>query len=203
MVRRLILALTAAVALGVQTAAAADEHLVVRPYPGPPWTRITDKSGADGWIHEQIPASQTEQGFKDILTDQGFRKLGHQDPARFLRTLFNNVSGACDAVLVNGPVSRREGGYDVAYGQVYCGTQRGTNFGVHIFYKVIGADAALYSVCREFHVPPSAHAGALAFPKGEAGQATALLNAERAANDYLASGVYVCGGRSADTRCGR
>ena len=31
----------------------------------------------------------------------------------------------------------------------------------------------------------------------------ALLKAEAAADQYLVSQVYVCGGRSADARCGR
>ena len=53
---RMVLAVAAALALAAGSAVAADEHLVMKPYPGPPaWKRITDKSGPQGWIHEQIP----------------------------------------------------------------------------------------------------------------------------------------------------
>lgn len=185
-------------------AQAADERLVVGPYPGPPaWKRITDKSGAHGWIHEQIPGDRRNDDYRDMLTDQGFVGQRGADPAGFLRTIFGNVGGACDGVKVSGPVARTEGGLRVAYGQVRCGTQRGQAFGVHIFYKVISGDAALYSISREFRVPASADGDLLSFPQGETAKAGALLKAEAAADQYLADQVYVCGGRSSDPKCGR
>jgi hypothetical protein len=184
-------------------ASAADEHLVMKPYPGPaPWKRITDKSGPQGWIHEQIPGGHADTDYSDILTDQGFVTARGTDPAAFLRNIFANVGGACAGVKINGPTARVEGGFKVAYGQLRCGTQRGEGFGVHVFYKVIGGDAALYSIARDFRVPASADGDQLVFPKAEAAKATALLKAEAAADGYLLNQVYVCGGRSADPRCG-
>jgi hypothetical protein len=202
--RRLtLIVLAAALTLAAGAAAAAGEHLVMKPYPGAPWKRITDKSGPQGWIHEQIPGRHADTDYGDILTDQGFVAARGADPAAFLRNIFANVGGACDGVKVNGPTVRVEGGLKVAYGQVRCGTQRGEGFGVHIFYKVISGDVALYSVARDFRVPASADGDLLSFPKAEAAKATALLQAEAAADGYLLNQVYVCGGRSTDPRCGR
>jgi hypothetical protein len=198
-----IIAWAAALALVAGAASAADERLVMKPYPGATWKRITDKSGPQGWIHEQIPGRHAATDYSDILTDQGFVAARGADPAVFLRNIFANVGGACASVKVNGPTVRLEGGYKVAYGQVRCGTQRGEAFGVHIFYKVISGEAALYSIARDFRVPASADGDLLSFPKSEAAKATALLQAEAAADGYLLNQVYVCGGRSTDPRCGR
>jgi hypothetical protein len=195
-------AFAVALSLSAGAAFAAGERLVVGAYPGAPWKRITDKQGPNGWIHEQIPASQKVEGFADILTDQGFVAARGRDPAAFLKTIFGQVGGACEAVRVSGPIAQTEGGFRVAYGQVYCGRQKGTNFGVVIFYKVIGGDEALYSINREFHTPPSTVAGAISFPKGREAEAAAFLKAQSAADQYLANQVYVCGGRSTDQRCG-
>jgi hypothetical protein len=197
------IALGAALALVAGSAAAADEHLVVKPYPGPPaWKRITDKSGPQGWIHEQIPGDRRSDDYSDMLTDQAFVANRGADPNVFLRNIFAGVGGACAGVKVSGPFSQVEGGLRVAYGQVRCGTQRGQGFGVHIFYKAISGDAALYSISREFRVPASANGDQLAFPKAEAAKAAVLLKAEAAADQYLVDQVYVCGGRSTDARCG-
>jgi hypothetical protein len=196
------LALAASLAFVAGAAAAADEHLVMKPYPAAtPWKRITDKSGPQGWLHEQIPGDHKADDYSDILTDQAFVGSRGADPAAFLRTIFQNVSGACDGVRVNGPTTRLEGGFRVAYGQVRCGTQRGQGFGVHIFYKAISGDGALYSISHDLRVRASANGDQLAFPKSEAAEATALLKAEAAADSYLLSQVYVCGGRSTDPRC--
>jgi len=198
------LALASVLAFGATAAAAADEQLVVGPYPGPPaWKRITDKSGPQGWIHEQIPVTHRDNDYSEMLTDQGFAANHGADPAAFLRTIYGQVGGACAGVKVSGPIARTEGGLRVAYGQVRCGTQRGERFGVHIFYKVISGDAALYSISREFRVPASADGDQLVFPKAEAAKAAALLKGEAVADGYLLNQVYVCGGRSSDDRCGR
>jgi len=201
MLGRMVLALAAALALGA-SAAAADEKLVMQPYPGPPaWKRITDKSGPQGWIHEQIPADRRDDDYSDMLTDQGFAANHGADPVVFLKAIFANVSGACAEVKVSGPVPQTEGGLRVAYGQVRCGTERGQSFGVHIFYKAISGDAALYSISREFRVPPSTDGDRLLFPKAQSAKAAALLKAEAAADQYLVNQVYVCGGRSTDPKC--
>ncbi|HXQ14342.1 MAG TPA: hypothetical protein VN814_06950 [Caulobacteraceae bacterium] len=201
---RMVLALAAMMAFVAGSAAAADEQLVMKPYPGPPaWKRITDKSGPQGWIHEQIPADRRDDDYSDMLTDQGFAANRGVDPSAFLRNIFANVGGACAGVKVSGPVARTEGGLRVAYGQVRCGTERGQAFGVHIFYKAISGDTALYSISREFRVPASADGDQLVFPKAQAAKAAALLKAEAAADRYLMDQVYVCGGRSTDPKCRR
>jgi len=200
----IIIALAATLALAAGAASAADEHLVLKPYPGPaPWKRITDKSGPQGWIHEQIPGNHADTDYSDILTDQAFVAARGADPAAFLRTIFQNVSSACEGVKVNGPTARLEAGVRVAYGQVRCGTQRGQPFGVHIFYKAIAGQRALYSIARDFQVPASPDGHQLVFPKGAEARAAALLKAEATADSYLLNQVYLCGGASTDPRCGR
>jgi hypothetical protein len=188
---------------GAALAQPSSERLVMKPYPGAPWKRITDKSGAQGWIHEQIPASHADTDYSDMLTDQAFVDNRGVDPVVFLRTIYAHIGGACEGTKVSGPTPQTEGGLKVAYGQVRCGTQRGARYGVHIFYKVIGGGDALYSISREMRVPPSADGDLLSFPKGQEARAMALMKAEAEADQYLANQVYLCGGRSTDARCGK
>jgi hypothetical protein len=195
------LALAALLASSAQSAAAATpEHLVLSPFPGG-WKQITNKAGAQGFIHEQVPGNHAATDYSDIVTDQGFVAKRGADPADFLRNIFANVGAACIGAKVNGPTLKIEGGYRVAYGQVRCGTQRGQAFGVHIFYKAISGDAALYSVSRSTQVPASADGDLLAFPKSQAAQAAALMRTESATDQWLVNKVFVCGGRSTDPRC--
>jgi hypothetical protein len=202
--RRIGAAALASLALAAAASAhAAPERLVLKPYPGAPWKRITDKSAAQGWIHEQVPASHAETDYSEMLTDQAFVANRGVDPSMFLRTIYAQVGGACAGVKVSGPTPATEGGVKVAYGIVRCGTQRGNPWGVHIFYKVLGGQAALYSVSWELRVPPSADGDLLSFPKGQEARAAALLKAEAQADQYLAQQVYVCGGASTDERCGK
>jgi hypothetical protein len=200
---RAILMVAMAAAMAAQAGAAwAQERLVLAPYPGPPaWRRITDKSGPQGYIHEQIPIGQSEDGFTDILTDQAFRNLAGADPGAFLQRIMVGMPNACEGVRVNGPTLRIEDGRRVAYGQIFCGAQRGQSFGVDLFYKVIGGAEALYSVSREFRVPPSPNGGELAFPRDQAARAMALVKAQGVANDYLVHQVYLCGPHAGDARC--
>jgi hypothetical protein len=195
-----LLAVLLAAQAGV--AAAAPEQLIVSPYPGPPaWKRITDKPSPAGWLHEQIPANENVGGFIDILTDQAFRKLAGRDPAQFLQLILGGMAKACDGLKVNAPADRAEGGFVVAYAQVTCDQQRGQDFGVHIFYKAISGAAGLYSVSRLFRVPPPD--GKPRSGRAQEARADQLAKAEAVASDYLEHGVYVCGGRSTDTRCER
>src|SRR5258708_1832416 len=83
------------------SAAPTAERLVLKPYPGGPWKQITDKSNERGWIHEQIPASQSVDSFSDILTDQGFATLAGGDPSAFLKARFANIQPACEGMRVN------------------------------------------------------------------------------------------------------
>jgi hypothetical protein len=179
------------------------ERLVVNAYPGAPWKRITDKSGPQGWIHEQVPASHADTDYSEMLTDQAFVARRGVDPVVFLQTVYANFNGACEGTKVSGPTPRVEGGLKVAYGQVRCGTQRGQRYGAHVFYKVIGGHEALYSISREMRVPASKDGDLLSFPKGQEAAAEALMKAEGETDRYLAEQVYVCGGGSTDGRCAR
>jgi hypothetical protein len=183
----------------------APEHLVMPPYPGAPWKRITDKTDPvrHAWNHESIPADQTVEGFTDIISDQGYPWLAGSDPAAFLKGLYARFPASCDGVRVAGPVARTEGGFKVAYGQVYCGQQHGKPYGVATFYKVISGDAALYSINRDFQTPASPNGAVLTFPKGHEAEGMALLKAQGVADQYLADQVYLCGGRSTDPRCAK
>ncbi|HVM99473.1 MAG TPA: hypothetical protein VMT68_04580 [Caulobacteraceae bacterium] len=195
------LLLAAALTLSASAAFAAGERLVMTPYPGAPWKRITDKSGPQGWIHEQVPAAHAVDDYSEMLTDQAFVANRGADPSAFLKTIYAHVGGACAGVGVSGPTPQLEGGLRVAYGQVRCGTERGQAFGVHLFYKVIAGDDALYSISWELRVPPSSNGDLLSFPKGQEARAAALLKTEAEADRYLADQVYLCGGRSTDERC--
>jgi hypothetical protein len=200
-----LLAAALAALLGIgppALAAPAAEHLVMAPYPGPPaWKSITDKTGPNGFYHEHIPANQTVANFTDILTDQSFNDHAGFDPRIYLRAVFDSVRNACSGLRVAGPQVLPEGGYQAAYGQVYCGRQNGKPYGVMIFYKVISGRSSLYVISREFHTPIAANGAVLSFPPGHEAEAAALLKAQSIADQYLANQVYLCGGASSDSRC--
>lgn len=199
-------ALGATAAMVLASAAHAQgpaERLVMQPYPGPAWTRITDQTSHGAWNHEAIPPGQSEDNFSQILTDQGFPNLAQTDPSDFLKQRWAQITLACDSVRVSGPTPRVEGGVRVAYGQLYCGQQKGQDYGVHIFFKIISGDAAMYAVSLDVHTPPSPQGGVLSFAPGHEDEMQALLRTEAAADSYVARSVYLCGGRSADPRCGK
>jgi hypothetical protein len=174
------------------------------PYPGPPaWKEVTNQTRGASWIRERLPSGQDLASYRDIVTYQAFGNLAGADPAAFLRGLFARVGEACSGVRVNGPKAAREGGYDVAYAQIYCGLQKGQPFGVTMFYKAIKGTSALYVVNRDFRAPPSEVAGQTIVPKGQERQAMAFMKAQAAADAYLVHGVYLCGAAAADPRCRR
>lgn len=188
-----------------QTAVASDtrERLVLEPYPGdPPWQEVTNKASGDQWLREQIPADQKIDAYRDILTAQSFPQQKNTDPSSFLKGMFSRVGGACDGVRVNGPKEQQENGYSIAYAQVYCGKQKGTQFGVNMFFKVVKGADSLYVIQREFRVPPTEVGGVTTFNKAQMGQMMALMKAQSVANSYLANSVYVCGEQTSDKRCG-
>lgn len=179
------------------------EHLVMKPYPGAAWKVITNQTSHGAWNHEQIPPGQTGANFTEILTDQGFPDLAGADPALFLKQRFQQVMLSCDGVRVNGPTARLEGGVRVAYGQLYCGQQRGQDYGVHVFFKIISGATATYAISLDIHTPASTTGGVLSFPAGHEDEMQALMKTESAANAYIESSVYLCGGHSNDPRCGK
>ena len=196
-------AAAALVVAGTAQAAPAPERLVMKPYPGAAWKLITNQTSHGAWNREQIPGAETEANFTEILTDQGFPNLAGADPALFLKQRFQQIMLSCDSVRVNGPTARLEGGVRVAYGQLYCGQQRGQDYGVHVFFKVVSGEAATYAISLDVHTPASATGGVLSFPAGHEDEMQALLKTESAANAYIESGVYLCGGPSTDLRCGK
>jgi hypothetical protein len=86
----------------------------------------------------------------------------------------------------------------VAYGQVFCGQQKGKPYGVNIFFKAISGDQALYSAERDVHVPPG-DGGAQSFASVQ--QARAAMKDQATADSYLVKSVYLCGARATDKRC--
>jgi hypothetical protein len=191
-----------AMALGCAAAAGAapvKERLVLAPYPGrPAWKTITNKSAGDQFYREQIPGNQTVDNFTDILTSQNFPAERGVDPSVYLRNVFQAATGDCDGLRVNGPTAATEGGYRVAYGQVFCGQQKGKPLGVNIFFKAISGADALYSVERDVHVPPGI-GGMQSFANVQ--QMQAAMKDQTTANAYLVKSVYLCGGKSTDKRC--
>ena len=194
--------LAIAMAFGCAAAAGAapvKERLVLAPYPGPPaWKTITDKSAGDQFYREQIPGNQTADNFSDILTWQNLPQERGVDPSVYLRNVFQAAAGDCDGLRVNGPTAAMEGGYRVAYGQVFCGQQKGKPYGVNIFFKAISGDQALYSAERDVHVPPGV-GGVQSFANVQ--QAQTAMKDQAAANSYLVKSVYLCGARATDKRC--
>ena len=116
----------------------------------------------------------------------------------FRSNVFGAASSSCDGLRVNGPKAAQEGGYRVAYGQVFCGQQKGKPYGVNIFFKAISGDEALYSAERDVHLPPGVR-GVQSFANVQ--QAQAAMKDQAAANSYLAKSVYLCGARATDKRC--
>lgn len=196
--RTLHLLLTALIAaLALPAWAGAAETLVMAPYPGPPaWKEVTNQRKGPLFLREQIPADQALEDYRDMLVAQALPAPPGMTPAQFLRGVFARAGGHCSGVRVNGPVERTEGGYAVAYGQLYCGQQIGQPFGVNIFYKVIRGREVMYVVNRDFRVPPSAAGGVQTFSANDLEKVKAQIAAQGAANDYLVKGVRVCEGAS-------
>lgn len=199
---KLFVVLTLSLFLQTAVAGEAKEKLILEPYPSDtPWQEVTNNSKGDQWLREQIPSDQKIEAYKDILTAQSFPQQKATEPSAFLKGMFSRVGGACDHVRVNGPKEQQEGGYAIAYAQIYCGKQKGADFGVNMFFKVIRGTNALYVIQREFRVPPSEVGGVTSFTKDQMEQMMSLMKGQSVANSYLVSSVYLCGEKSTDKRC--
>jgi hypothetical protein len=188
--------------LFASAAAKAEERLVLEPYPGAaPWRDVVNDVNGPRFIREQMPAGQTTQSFTDSLTAQSFPGQQSAAPTTMIGIIFNQFSQSCDMVATVGPKATQEGGREVAYGQLYCGRQKGETYGAHIFFKVIQGSDALYVVDRDFRTPPSDHPGAPSFAKGQEKEALALLQAEAEASRYLTQKVYLCDPVFPDPKC--
>jgi hypothetical protein len=202
--RKIALALAALLAVGVAAPAlsAEPERLVLEPYPSEtPWKEATNQQQGQQFLREQIPSDQQIDAYRDILSAQSFPALRGKSPGDFLKGMFKRVAGACEGVRVNGPKEASEDGHAIAYGQIYCGRQKGQAFGVNMFFKVIAGDEALYVIQREIRVRPSASGGIQTFDASQIEELKALMNAQSTANAYLVDQVYLCGGASANPRC--
>ncbi|MDQ7990266.1 MAG: hypothetical protein REI09_11590 [Candidatus Dactylopiibacterium sp.] len=191
-----------ALASPVAFAAGAPERLVLEPYPGDTaWREVTRQQDGTQWLREQIPAGQEAGSHTDMLVAQAFLQQAGTDPSAFLKGMFAQVGAACTHAKANGPRARTEGGRAVAYAQIYCGRQNGTQTGAHIFIKVLQGEGALYVVQREFRVPPTETAGVTSFSEAQMAGMVALMQAQATANRYLLDAVYLCGGETPDPRC--
>ena len=205
------LAAAALLALPQSQASAADdapppsaEQLLVPPYPAvTPWKIITNRrDDKQVWI-EWIPADQSEDDIRDILTEQIFFPLKGKDPGAFVDDLLNRINSACRATRRNGPKAQTELDYPVAYAQVYCVGHNGKD--IDIFIKAIGGRDALYVVQREFRRPatPDAVPGMTVFKKDQLPEAQARLEAQGAASKFLVDQVKLCPhGLAGDTCAG-
>lgn len=126
-------------------AMAEPERLEWLPYPdGATWKQITDQNdGETHWWHEFIHNDQDVETYKDILSGQEFP--GGRDPSAFINGIFARMTPACETMKVNGPKTGTEGGFAVAYAQIYCGRQKGKDFGVNLFVKAIDGGDAFFS----------------------------------------------------------
>lgn len=174
---------------GLGLAAEAAETLIVPPYPGAaPWKKINDQhNDRMTWI-EWIPADQTENDVKDVITQQSVHGVKRPSPSVFMILWFQNLKTACASVRINGPMERVENDISVAYGQAYCTDQKGISKDVDIFLKVIEGKEGLYIMQREFRRPTERNPvpGVRTF-SGDGAQAAskAAMEAQVAANDYL------------------
>lgn len=190
-------AVAVAATIFISSTALAGERLIVAPYPAAtPWKNITNKHNAVQLLMEWIPADQSENEIKDILTEQAFYNQKSADPSAFVADLLRRVGGACERVRVNGPKAGDENGYRVAYAQAYCVNQTGAALDVDIFIKVVAGRDALYVVQREFH--RSTEKGAVA---GVRSASLDQIKAQVAADKFLVSQVQLCPPASGKGAC--
>jgi hypothetical protein len=202
-----LLLVSASISAKPQTAnAKGTEVLSVPSYPSEPhWKEITNKKNASMELVEWIPADQTEDAIRDILTKQIFYNLKGEAPSAFVSRILNGVGKSCKRVRVNGPKTQIENGYAVAYAQAYCVNQKGAAQDVDIFIKAIRGEAALYVVQREFRRPTQAAAtpGITTFSEDQLEQMKARMAAINVANKFLVEDVQLCPLPRGTAACGK
>ena len=199
--RSILVVLAASLTAAVSTAA-AQERLVLEPYPDAQvWKEVTHDTVSAKFLIERVPSGQTARNYKDILSAQSLPDQRGVNPSQALKGIFQLAGGNCDSVRVYGPKAQVAGGFNVAYGQVYCDRQRGKSFGVKMFYKIFQGADAQYVVLRERRVPPSTVAGIPPFTKDQFAAAMEEMNSEALANNYLVQSVYLCSASSTKVRC--
>lgn len=193
---------TLVLSAALATTASAAERLVLKPYPATPaWKEATNQAQGAKFLIEMIPSDQQIDSYRDILSAQSFPESRGVAPADLLKTVTANISGSCKNVRINGPKTGTEKGVRVAYAQIYCGQQIGADHGVNMNFKAIQGSEALYVVLRESRVPISGVGGVQLYDTDRVEQATAMLNAQGLANDYLSGSVYLCADGSKDPAC--
>lgn len=200
--RMIVAAVFAAVAV-CANAETTDETLLVPPYPAAtPWKIITDKSNALMLMREWIPADQTEADIKDILTEQHLFK-GRMTPVEFVKSMFQRVRMQCESLRANGPVERIDNGFTVAYAQLYCSHQKGTDKDVDIFLKAIAGTKAFYVVQYEIRRPADKNrvGGVIEFSGDQLEAVKAMLQRQGNANKYLSEQVKLCASIDAKGAC--
>jgi hypothetical protein len=194
----MLLAAAAALTIG-----ASAETLLVPSYPAtPPWKIITNKSNALMLMREWIPADQTEDDIKDILTEQHFFK-SRMTPAEFINGMFQRVGSQCTGLRVNGPVEHVENGFAIAYAQIYCSGQKGTGKDVDIFLKALAGSEAFYVVQYEIRRPVDKNRtpGVIMFSGDQVEAMKAMLARQAGANKYLSEQVKLCAATDANGTC--
>ena len=202
-----LLFVSSSVSAEQQTAnAKSAEVFRVPPYPSEPhWKEITNKKDDRTELVEWIPADQTENTIKDILTKQIFYNLKDADPSAFVSGILKGVGKACERARVNGPKEQTENGYSVAYAQAYCANQKGAAKDVDIFIKAIRGTDALDVVQREFRRPaqPGATPGITTFSKDQVEEMKTRLTAQNVANKFLVEDVQLCPLTGGTGTCGQ
>lgn len=202
MKKRVLAAVFAAMCSGA-IAQTASEILVVPPYPAATaWKKITDKADRNMLLREWIPADQTEDDIKDILTEQQFFNL-NITPATFIKEMVSRVGSQCAGLRVNGPVEHIENGFAVAYAQLYCSRQKSADKDVDIFVKAIAGTRSFYDVQYEIRRPVDKNntGGVIQFSGDQLEAAKAMLARQANANEYLTKQVKLCATVDASGAC--
>ncbi len=176
-----------------------NEFLVVNPYPGwGSWQKIKDEKRGRFREMAHIPQGQGIGQYKDVINQQWLTALPlTMSVERFAESLRDTVTSICIGAINEPIASGTEFGYNVVYGQYYCGKQRGTEQGIIVLYKVLRGKEAIYLVTREWRVAPF-DVSAITIERLKrnifAGQASLrqFEQQEKQAKRYLEQQTYVC-----------
>jgi len=196
-----------------RTATAADEEtLVLPPHPGwGQWKAITEQRSPDRIYIERIPESQAPNDIKDMVVEQFYRGIQEKiSPVEILRTLPRLAQSTnCEKVRATSPVEGIEGGYKVAYAQMYCQKQKGKPYGFIDLQKVIQGRNGIYVIQREWRVNAfefqNSSANSTSFiPQeafGSAENANAWFQSMSVSDQYLVKSVFLCGNSEGKRTC--
>jgi hypothetical protein len=197
--------LTAALILcPFRSATAADEEmLILPPHPGwGQWKAITEQRSPDRTFIERIPEAQSPNEVKDIVIEQFYRGIQEKiSPVELLQKLPMFAQNTnCEKVKASSPVAGVEGGFKVAYAQMYCQKQKGQSYGYIDLQKAIQGSNGIYVVQREWRVNSFEFASSSTnntslVPQeafGSAEKATAWFESVKVSDQYLVKSVFLC-----------